>query len=212
MDESRASARGAKSGSAALVALLLTAGVPADPVAATNFGSATGDTHVTRIYLGDSRLQEYSVWGSGIGDLAYYAIKGIYEPTDLTVSRAANNTEQDVIIVAAPGSGVFWTTCRTDVAAVYGAHHHRVCDKKKITIDTNQWAGWTDAQRKYVIAHEFGHEVGLRHSNTSQSGTNGTGGYVPNTHPNQTATVMYTGGFGSYALHAHDAAHVNVHY
>lgn len=117
-----------------------------------------------------------------------------------------------VIIVAAPGSGVFRTTCRTDVAAVYGSHHHRVCDKKKIQIDTNQWAGWTDAQRKYVIAHEFGHEVGLRHSNTSQSGTNETGGYVANTHPNQTGTVMYTGGFGTFALHSHDASHVDVHY
>lgn len=204
----------------AMVGGVATVGLsPSEQVGATNFGSSAQDTGPAAPRLGDIYIQEYSVYPGGqseasFGALAYAAIESLYEPTDLSVARAADNTLQDVHIQAL-NTGGFRTICRTDIAAIYGAHHHRVCDVKKIEINvaSSSWQGWNDAQRKYIFAHEFGHSVGLRHSNNSEPGTAENGTLIANTHPNEWGSVMHTLGMGSFALHnPHDIQHINVHY
>lgn len=181
----------------------------ATTASANNFGSSPNDG----IYMLWQHTR-YSVFGSAAtNELAYQAIEGLYEPLDLTVTRRAQSTDTDVNIVETTTGG-YRAVCRTDVATFVGSHHHRVCNKKKIELNTaagSDWAGWNNDQRRYVLAHEFGHAVGLRHSNQG-SGTNDTGGYVTLNHPAPSETVMMTFGFGKYQLHLHDVAHIQDHY
>lgn len=185
---------------------------------ANNFGSSGQDVEGDQIWIADSSIQEYSIWGSepeSFGNNAYFGIETTFEPTDLTVSRAADGTDQDVIIVpttALPSSTIGVMLCRTDVASIYGTHHHRVCDRKKMLINTNIFYELSEAQKRYTFAHEFGHAVGLRHSNAGH-GINENGTYTARTHPGG-GTVMATPipAAPSLGLHAHDTSHINVHY
>ncbi len=207
-----------------------------------NFGSRAGAADATGVLLGDSAVQEYSLWPGYMGwsaaqtaffrGMIYTGVENRFEPSDLTVTQAADNTTQDVRFVPVPvfnADPAVIANALCNVApgtAIYGAHHHRVCDRHQITIFQAFWTvGLTGDQMVYnVLAHEFGHSVGLRHSespcadlNLRCVGVSATGATQWNTFtpvPGFTS-LMYsfaTEPAASNALSLYDYANINLHY
>lgn len=119
-------------------------------------------------------MERYDTWApisvSAFDDFIEAGVEPLVDATtDVVVNRAPRCTVQDVSYLSAYGSGNY-TQCNLQTAAIYGSHPHRVCDKKVIWLDLNDWNAFTVQQRKYAAAHEFGHEVGLRHSNVCAGG------------------------------------------
>ncbi len=163
--------------------------------------------------------------------MIYTGVENTYEPSDLTVSQTGDNQDQDVKYVPVP---VYYsdpnvaarTECDTGSASKYGSHHHRVCDRKQVTVFQVFWDGaLTGDQMVYnVLAHEFGHAVGLRHSDspcaylydycvgTSANGTAQWNTFVPT--PGYTS-LMYSAPNASEASHSlslYDYENINLHY
>lgn len=209
-----------------------------DAASAHNFGS---DTTGDGIFTADSYSQHYSFHG-------YFPSS---ERAEVNAVMASWSNSTDLLVQPAPNNQVWganlwrwddgnaynWygmTLCRTD-AAVYGSPHHTTCSVKNIKFNNSvmvtalgpvyhPWQNLTPGQRKYISAHEFGHLVGLRHSNPSEHnplqpgdqyyGVTDTGVHLVNDHPDPTASVMHggSGPNGSLNLHQHDLDHVNAHY
>ncbi len=156
------------------------------------------------------------------------SIETAFEPTDLTVSQNSAEVTYGAEVQIAPldpavnppFSGLIAQTTCVNPGSNYGAHHHRVCQLKQITIYRQSFDSLTFFQQTYIMNHEFGHAVGLRHANppcgdldNSCIGTLHDGTAQWNTHPDGGGSVMHTGGFAATnVLHAHDRAHINEHY
>jgi hypothetical protein len=145
---------------------------------------------------------------------------------DVTVTKAADNTFQDVrmvpVAVNGPGNTVARTECSMDIATRYGTHRHRVCDRKLITIYQGSYGFSQDVRRFHIYGHEFGHGLGMRHSNAPCGdlaavcrGVSTTGEPQWNTHSSPgTDSLMYSGlGSGAaFGLNLQDIGNVNAHY
>ena len=228
-----------------LLAATWTLGVPHASTSlgtTNNFGSRAGVADTVNILLGDSALQEYSLWPGYMGwssaqitffrGMIYTGVENRFEPSELTVTQAGDNTTQDVRFVPVPvynaDPGVV-ANALCNVApgtAIYGAHHHRVCDRRQVTIFQAFWtAGLTGDQMVYnVLAHEFGHAIGLRHSESPCAALEPRCVGVSATGAAQWNTFMPTPGFtslmysvanepaASNALSWYDYGNINLHY
>ena len=178
----------------------------------------------------------YMSWSTAQKDffrgMIYAGVENTFEPSDLTVSLAADNTDQDAKFIPVPTyhsdpNVIARTTCDTGSAAIYGANHHRVCDKKFVTIFQTFWeSGLSGNEMLYnVLAHEFGHAVGLRHSdspcldyatNAACTGVSETGNRQWNsfTPTPGTASLMFSiaDAGASTSLSLYDYANINTHY
>jgi hypothetical protein len=185
------------------------------------FGTTASDD----VYVADHPIQEWSVWtpyfaaGSDFDALVRTELEAAFEISDLTINEGPRNTIQDVRIIpiptiaAPPGVTIYGQVgCAFDLAAIYGAHHHEVCDKQNLII--NAWSFYAlpdDAQRRSIIGHEFGHTVGLRHSNTG-SGVAADGSLTTRVNPEPTTTLMMSGSLsGTLTLNIHEYQTVNLH-
>ena len=221
--------------------------VVADPASASdsnnNFGSSTGADAAEKVYLGDSAIHEWSVWTtwfsvstSFFDDKIHTQVEGAWEPTQLTINRGARNTEQDVAFVPveyidAPDldGPAAKTVCNTANAAIYGTHHHRICDKKIVFVSMEYWYYFVyvgaSYENDFTIGHEFGHTVGVRHSGTPSPldiegcgagvtcGTTDLGALVATTHDSPLTSVMKTFSSGCWCTSTTgDRARVNHHY
>lgn len=223
-----------------IVAATLTTGLDQahSIVGPTNaFGSYAGTGDAVGVRLGDTSVQEYSLYPGFMGwnasqidffrGMMYTAVETRFEPSDLTVSLASDNTIQDVMFVPVPvyeadPSVIAKAACRTDIAWISGSHHHRICDKKQVTIFQPFWTiGLTGDQQVYnVLSHEFGHSVGLRHTPAPcislelyciGVGAAGEAQWNSSTPPG-TYSLMYSNPSGSISLTLHDYANLNLHY
>jgi len=186
---------------------------------ANTVGTLNGDPDAANVIrMADIYVQEWSVWDTwapiapaDFDNYISFALESLYDDnTDLIVNAGARYSVQDVSYLSAYGTGNL-TQCNLQTAAIYGANPHRVCDKKVVWIDLNDWNGWSSIQRKYVAGHEFGHSVGLRHSNAGV-GVDAAGNVAVRTHPDPEGTVMRTNGFGTYDLDVADRYNVDIHY
>lgn len=210
------------------------ASLPTQPAAANNFGSRSGvpDTG-EQVFMSGSSAQDWSVTfilsgmsSSEQSTFQYLVAPGVeytYEPTDLTVTKLSDSTSRDIRYVPINGFnsnepalvGLTFCDILNGSVSIYGSHHHRVCTRKKINIYEGVYlnSGLSDSEQKYnVLAHEFGHGVGLRHSNMGDTrGTSTTGAVQPSTHPDPGGSLMYsTVNIGAAtSLHAHDVAHID---
>lgn len=178
-----------------------------------NFGSSYDDVGAVdkRVYLGDSTIQEWSVLTAyhnpsvaSFDDVVDVSLEFTFDDaTDLIVNRGPRNTQQDVRIVPVnwidplpgepAGQVVFGrTTCDTDHAAIYGQHPAKVCDKKFLLVNMYAWYQLATDNQRRVVAHEFGHALGLRHSNDAY-GVSDQGFYEPIEHDDPDASIMVSG-------------------
>lgn len=225
----------------ALLSNIRAAGADVGPT--NNFGSLAGTQDDTDVRLGDSRYQEYSLWPDFMSwsqsqkdffrGMIYTGVENTFEPSDLSVSLASDDTDQDVKFVPVPSyygdnpNAIARTYCDMASAARYGSHHHRVCDTKYVVVFQKFWEnGLTGDQMVYnVLAHEFGHAVGLRHSDSPCAdlsdgcvGTSATGARQWNTMPYTTPpsghqSLMYSMALiATPSLTLYEYADLNLHY
>lgn len=211
------------------------AGATAGP--SNNFGSdnTVGDIS-NAIYLNDGRYVDWSLWWNYIGNWNLQQLSIIinvveagteyYEPTDLHVTRGADRSTQDVIVVPvnANPNDIAITGCRIGLPGltIYGSHHHRVCDRKQITIYNGTWSHPLAVEVNNIVAHEMGHAIVLRHSNAPCPdiagycrGVSTTGVPQWNTHNAPGTDSLMWQGLGTTAatsLNLQDVGEIQAHY
>ncbi len=135
-----------------------------------NFGSDNTVADQYNIHLNDGPIAEWSIWWGYVSGWTTtqrntfandtYAGFEHFEPLDVTVTKAADNTFQDVrmvpVAVNGPGNTVARTECSMDIATRYGTHHHRVCDRKLITIYQGSYGFSQDVRRSTSMATSSG--------------------------------------------------------
>ena len=213
-----------------------------------NFGSDNtyGDTGFSAIMLNDGPISEWAIWWNYVPGWSttqrnnYAAMAGsgfeYYESLQVTVTKGADGSDQDVRLVPTTSYSSFdsnliaVTTCIIPGATIYGSHHHRVCDRKQITT-YQHFNTITDLGTAVfdVLAHEFGHNLGLRHSNAPCNnpagqyatdagigcrGVSAAGTPQANTHnaPGTDSLMYVPAGPGPNAINLQDAGNINDHY
>lgn len=174
--------------------------VSVQPVAASNFGSASctggtptiptnclsvGHNYIHKIYAVNLLVGMYNATVSSVND--------DYNPTDLQASMSSDPNNTDVFVYDDYYSYALagWAVCPAG-ASQGGSHPDHWCIGQGVYYNLNATDYVADAgSRAYLACHELGHTVGLRHSGESASCM------TVNT-PN-----------GSSLLTAHDVAHIN---
>lgn len=199
--------------------------------ASNNFGSSTT---YPGIYLNDGNVAEWSTWWGyvpGWNATRRDAFKTMqraafeyFEATDLTITEGPDNTKQDVRVVPTDTGSmdIAITECIIGAAVIYGSDHHKVCDYKQITTFSGAYSQPLQVQVWNVLGHEFGHEVGLRHSNApcpmlnaACIGTSATGASQWNTHNAPGTDSFMWQGLSTPAaitLNLQDLANIQDHY
>lgn len=195
-----------------------------------NFGSSG---EYPGIYLNDGSTAEWSTWWGFVSWSAtrkqefktmQRAAFEYFEATNLTINEGPDNTKQDVRVVPTDtgSSDIARATCVLGEAAIYGGDHHRVCDYKQITIYSGAYSHPLGVQVWNILAHEFGHTVGLRHSNAPCEyfdayciGVSAVGFTEWNTHtPPGVDSFMWQGlsTTAAFSLNLEDVGNIQVHY
>ena len=167
--------------SAAAVGGLVGAVFPWSAGRASNFGS--GPTNpgppTNEISLGNNRWHSYSFHAatSAWRDALNNAAEDGYEPTRVNTSQVGDSQNTDVrVAVGTLNTSVYgWVSCPSD-ATRSGTDPTQTCWNQWLKIDTGNATGFSSAQRKSLMCHEFGHTLGLRHREGTPPGcmTNGS--------------------------------------
>lgn len=92
-----------------------------------------------------------------------------YNPTNITTSQSGNGNNADVrVIIGAIQSGfAAYVSCPADAVRT-GTDPTERCWNQFLKVDTGGATGFnTTARRKKLMCHEFGHTLGLRHTNAT---------------------------------------------
>lgn len=168
---------------------------------ANNFGSSEGggDPH-NEVSLGNNRWHSYSFHFGGTQawrDALLAASEDAYDsPTDVVTSGLGNGQNTDVrVAVGSFGTGFNgWVDCPSD-ATRGGTDPSEWCWNQWLKIDTSNAGGFSADRKKSLMCHEFGHTLGLLHTDSGSCMT------PSSVNPNR-----------STLTDAHDQAHLNDNY
>lgn len=201
----RASSRGGSRLVGIAIALALVVASWPSVSYASNFGSACAVSNGVPncISLGNSSLHHY--WFGNVETDQRNAMNwiagSVYSATDLTsIQSAHSNTDVKIFDNTYGANGIWgWVDCGSTCEKT-GTHPNRTGFKQDLRFNLSYPTAFdTQFERRYMACHEFGHTVGLRHTNSLGD-------------PYNNESCMFANAATSNVLTPHDIGHIDAEY